>query len=54
MDEKLTIDPLSGNAIRSTDNGPKEGDLQASQSPEPLALGADGLPVGWEVPHGDS
>lgn len=56
MDENMTIDTHSGNAIRKTDNGPKEGDLPAVAGRKPgmpLELGPDGLPIGWEAPDGD-
>ena len=53
MDE-MTIDELSGKPIRLTDNSLKEGDIEAPQSTEPLELGEDGLPVGWEAPNGDA
>lgn len=53
MDE-MTIDEMSGKPIRLTDNGPKNGDLAASQEPRPLELGDDCLPVGWEAPDGDA
>lgn len=48
-----TIDCESGLEIRKTDNGMHEGDLKADQTPEPLALGDDGMPEGWEAPNGD-
>ena len=54
MDETRTIDPESSKEIRATDNSLKDGDLQASQEPEPLKLGADGLPVGWGVRNGNA
>ncbi|MBR3314222.1 MAG: hypothetical protein IKG18_08800 [Atopobiaceae bacterium] len=31
------IDPESGKEVRPTDNGPKDCDMQASQSAEPLS-----------------
>ena len=49
----MSVDPETGMVIRPTDNGPKDCDLEASQKAEPLALGADGLPEGWEAPNGD-
>ena len=51
MDELRAIDPWSGLPIRKTDNGLKEGDLEASQEPRPLELDEHGLPVGWEAPN---
>lgn len=54
MDEtRMTIDPESGKPIRPTDNGLKDCDREAPQSPEPLSLSPGGLPEGWEVPDGD-
>lgn len=54
MDEVRTIDPESNKEIRATDNGLKDGDLLASQEPEPLTLDESGLPVGWGVEHGNA
>lgn len=53
MENKTVIDPQSGLEIRPTDNGLKDCDLKAPQSPEPLSLSPDGLPEGWEAPDGD-
>lgn len=47
-----TRDPYSGLEIRKTDNGPKECDLPAPQTPGLLELDERGLPVGWEAPDG--
>ena len=52
MAESIT-DPTSGLLVRETDNGPKEGDLTATQIPAPLALDPDNIPIGWEAPDGD-
>ena len=52
--QQTVKDPSSGLEVRYTDNGLKEGDLPGlSKEPQPLELGADGLPVGWEAPNGD-
>lgn len=48
-----TVDHYSGNPIRRTDNGMRDCDLPADQTPKPLEIGKDGLPVGLEVGHGD-
>lgn len=50
------IDEYSGNEIRKTDNGIKEGDKVSPQTPELLELDENGVPVGfeeWEVHGGD-
>ena len=51
---EMTIDELSGKPIRRTDNGLKEGDIEAPQDNKPLELDENGLPVGWEAPNGDA
>lgn len=48
-----TRDEFSGLEIRPTDNGLKECDMEAPQTPGLLELDERGLPVGWEVPDGD-
>ena len=52
--DELTRDKYSGLEIRKTDNGLKDCDLQAEQTPALLELDERGLPVGWEVPNGDA
>lgn len=47
-------DAYSGLVVRHTDNGPKECDLPAPQTPGLLELDERGLPVGWEAPNGDA
>ena len=46
MEEKLRVeDPVSGNTVRFTDNGAKEGDLYPEwQDPRPLLLDPAGAP----------
>lgn len=46
-------DPYSGLAIRPTDNGLKDCDIEAPQTPGLLELNDDGFPVGWEAPDGN-
>lgn len=43
--DEMTVDRVTGlRIIRRTDNSAKEGDLEAPQVPEPLALDENGLP----------
>lgn len=47
-------DPASGNVVRFTDNGPKEGDYMPEiQYPMPVELGSDGKPVFFGAFEGD-
>ena len=50
--ESQIKDPFNGLAVRKTDNGPKDCDLEAAQTAEPLKL-VDGKPEGWEAPDGN-
>jgi len=50
--ETQVKDPFNGLAVRATDNGLKDCDLEAPQDREPLDL-VDGKPEGWEAPNGD-
>ena len=52
--QPVVCDPFSGLVVRYTDNRLKDGDLPGiNQEPIPLELDDHGLPVGWEVEHGE-
>ena len=51
--EERERDPYTGLEIRPTDNGLRECDMEAPQTPGLLELDERGLPVGWEAPNGD-
>ncbi len=55
MDERIEVkDPGSGNVVRFTDNGPKDGDqLPAYQVDEPVEIGPSGKPAFYDIPDGD-
>lgn len=53
VDMPSVCDPLSGMLLNFTKSGMMDGDLPASQEPRPLELDERGLPVGWEVEHGE-
>lgn len=53
MDEILTIDELSGNPIRKTDNDLRDDDIISPQGKEPLPLGDGGLPIWWDRVKGE-
>jgi len=52
-DEQRTIDPESGKEIRLTDNGLKEGDLEAPQHARPLTEDEIAELVGKAVDNGN-